>query len=93
MAIARASLRGVHYCKKFNVALQPFIQNNDRAYLHRTNHFNGAPQHLGEVQSDIRGYVSELLSKAVNKGRLDDTVTQEDKGKLLEGLKGLGCAG
>jgi monoamine oxidase len=37
--------------------------------------------------------VSELLSKAVNKGRLDDTVTQEDKEKLLEGLKGLGCAG
>ena len=79
-----------HYCKKFNVALQPFIQTNDRAYLHRTNHFNGAPQRLGEVQSDIRGYVSELLSKAVNKGRLDDTVTQEDKEKLLEGLKGWG---
>ncbi len=79
-----------HYCKKFNVALQPFIQTNDRAYLHRTNHFNGAPQRLGEVQSDIRGYVSELLSKAVNKGSLDDTVTKEDKQKLLEGLKGWG---
>lgn len=79
-----------HYCKKFGVALQPFIQTNDRAYLHRTTHFNGAPQRLGEVQSDIRGYVSELLSKAVNTGSLDKTVNKEDKEKLLEGLKGWG---
>ena len=79
-----------HYCKKLGVALQPFIQTNDRAYPHRTNHFNGAPQRLGEVQSDVRGYVSELLSKAANKGSLDSTVDKEDKEKLLKGLKGWG---
>ena len=82
--------RSLAACLPHAPHLPPFIQTNDRAYLHRTNHFNGAPQRLGEVQSDIRGYVSELLSKAVNKGRLDDTVTQEDKEKLLEGLKGWG---
>ncbi|WP_201618290.1 flavin monoamine oxidase family protein [Psychrobacter urativorans] len=80
----------LHYCKKFGVELQPFIQTNDRAYLHRANHFGGAPQRLGDVKSDIRGHVSELLSKAVNVGSLDRSVNTEDKEKLLEGLKGWG---
>lgn len=80
----------LHYCKKFGVAMEPFIQENSRAYLHRVNHFNGVPQRLGDVQSDVRGYVSELLSKAVNVGSLDRSVNTEDKEKLLEGLKGWG---
>lgn len=80
----------LHYCKKFGVAMEPFIQENSRAYLHRTNHFNGVPQRLGDVQADVRGYVSELLSKSVNVGGLDRSVNQEDKEKLLEGLKGWG---
>ncbi len=78
------------YCKKFGVALEPFVQENSRAYLHRVNHFNGVPQRLGDVQADIRGHVSELLSKAVNVGSLDRSVNTEDKEKLLEGLKGWG---
>ena len=77
----------LHYCKKFGVALEPFIQTNNRAYLHRTNHFGGVPQRLGDVQHDIRGHVSELLSKAVNTGGLDKEVTREDKEMLLENLK------
>ena len=80
----------LHYCKKFGVAMEPFIQENSRAYLHRTNHFNGVPQRLGDVQADVRGHVSELLSKSVNVGGLDRSVNTEDKEMLLEGLKGWG---
>ena len=80
----------LHYCKKFGVAMEPFIQENSRAYLHRANHFNGVPQRLGDVQADVRGHVSELLSKAVNVGGLDRSVNTEDKEMLLEGLKGWG---
>lgn len=80
-----------HYCKKFGVELQPFIQTNDRAYLHRTNYFGGVPQRLGDVKADMQGYVAELLSKAVNVGSLDRSVNREDKEKLLEGLKGWGA--
>ena len=79
-----------HYCKQFGVEMQPFIQTNDRAYLHRSTHFNGVPQRLGDVKNDIQGHVSELLSKAVNVGGLDRSVNKEDKEKLLEGLKGWG---
>ncbi len=79
-----------HYCKKFGVKMEPFIQTNNRAYLHRTNHFNGVPQRLGDVRSDVQGYVSELLAKSVNVGGLDRSVNTEDKEKLLEGLKGWG---
>lgn len=51
--------------------MEPFIQETSRAYLHRANHFNGVPQRLGDVQADVRGYVSELLSKAINVGGLE----------------------
>ncbi len=79
-----------HYCKQFGVALEPFIQTNNHAYLHRANHFNGIPQRLGDIRSDVRGHVSELLSKSVNVGGLDRSVNNEDKEKLLESLKGWG---
>ena len=79
-----------HYCKKFGVEMQPFIQTNDRAYLHRTNHFGGVPQRLGDVKNDIQGNIAELMSKVVNVGGLDRSVNTEDKEKLLEGLKGWG---
>lgn len=80
-----------HYCKQFGVEMQPFIQTNDRAYLHRSTHFDGVPQRLGDVKNDIQGHVAELLSKSVNVGGLDRSVNTEDKEKLLEGLKGWGC--
>ena len=80
----------LHYCRKFGVEMEPFIQTNDRGYLHRTNHFDGVPQRIGDVKTDVRGYVSELLAKAINVGGLDTSVNHEDKEKLLEGLKGWG---
>jgi monoamine oxidase len=78
------------YCKRFGVALEPFVQLNYNAYLHKPAAFGGAPQRLREIKADFSGGVAELLAKAANKGALDDDVTKEDREILLEALRELG---
>jgi monoamine oxidase len=75
------------YCKRFGVALEPFIQVNQNAYVHARGAFGGRPQRFRHVQSDFNGWVAELLAKATNQNRLDDAVTTEDKERLLEALQ------
>ena len=60
------------YCKRFGVALEPFIQVNHNAYVHARGAFGGRPQRFRHVQSDFNGHVAELLAKATNQNRLDD---------------------
>ena len=66
------------YCKRLNVALEPFTQVNYAAYLHSANAFEGKPQRYRAVQADFQGHVAELLAKATNQSQLDQTVTRED---------------
>jgi len=54
------------YCRKLGVPLHPFIIKNNRAFLHSSQAFGGQPQRIGDVEKDMRGHVSELLSKALN---------------------------
>ncbi len=78
------------YCKRFGVELEPFIQINFNAYLHRKDAFEGKPQRFKEIESDYRGGISELLAKAVNQHKLDELVTEADAEKLLASLKRYG---
>lgn len=79
------------YCKRFGVALEPFVQVNYNAYLHSHRAFDGKPQRLRHVLSDFNGHVAELLGKAVRQNKLDETVTQEDKEILLAALRRWGA--
>jgi len=79
------------YCKRFRVALEPFIQVNYNAYLHAMNAFGGRPQRYRHVQADFTGYIAELLAKATNQSKLDDAITAEDKEILLEALRAWGA--
>lgn len=76
----------LHYCKKFGVKLEPFIQLNYNAYVHSSKAFGGKPQRVREVLTDIHGYTSELLAKATNQSALDDVLTKEDADALLAQL-------
>lgn len=78
------------YCRKLGVAVQPFINENTKAYVHSTKAFGGKPQRIGHVEKDMRGHVAELLAKSLRQGALNDSVTPEDREKLLEGLKDWG---
>lgn len=77
----------LHYCKAFGVELEPFIQMNHNAFVHRTKAFGGKPQRYREVAVDFKGHVSELMAKALNAGALDEKLTKEDKDKLLVAMR------
>jgi len=79
------------YCRRFGVALEPFIQLNHNAYLHSANAFGGKPQRIREIKADFDGGVAELLAKATKKGALDEAVSKEDQEILLEALRSLGA--
>ena len=51
------------YCKRLNVALEPFIQLNHNALLHAASAFGGKPQRIRDIKTDFQGQVSELLAK------------------------------
>src|ERR1700731_3722138 len=84
--------RGVlDYCRRLNVALEPFVQLNHNALLHASNAFGGKPQRIREIKADFQGHVSELLAKATQQDRLDETVSKQDQEILLEALKSWGA--
>src|ERR1700732_3635401 len=75
------------YCKRLNVALEPFLQLNHNAYLHATKGFGGVPQRIRDIKTDFQGQVSELLAKVTQQGKLDEAVSKEDREILLQALK------
>ena len=79
------------YCKRLNVALEPFIQLNHNALLHSSSAFGGQPQRIRNIKADFQGHVSELLAKVTEQGRLDEAVSAEDKEILLQALKSWGA--
>jgi len=78
------------YCKRLKVPLEPFVQTNYNAYVHRGDAFDGKPQRMGKIKTDYRGHISELLAKAVDQGKLDELVTEEDREMLIESLRSFG---
>ena len=79
------------YCKRLNVALEPFIELNHNALLHASSAFGGQPQRIREIKTDFQGQVSELLAKVTEQGRLDEAVSSEDREILLEALRSWGA--
>jgi monoamine oxidase len=79
------------YCHRLGVALEPFIQVNYNAMLHSSRAYGGKPQRFRHVQADFEGHITELLGKAVQKNRLDQSLSAEDAEKLLLALKEWGA--
>ncbi|WP_245587224.1 flavin monoamine oxidase family protein [Comamonas composti] len=77
--------------RRYGVQLEPFNQVNHSAYVHHSQAFGGKPQRFHHISSDMRGHVTELLSKATRQGALDEAVTTEDREKLLAGLQSWGA--
>jgi len=79
------------YCKRFGVALEPFVELNHNAVLHSSNAFGGRPQRIREIKADFQGQIAELLAKAAGQNKLDEAVSAEDKEMLLQALKTWGA--
>src|ERR1700722_8495932 len=79
------------YCRRLNVALEPFIQLNHNALLHASRAFGGVPQRIRDIKADFQGEVSELLAKATQQGKLDEAVTKQDREILMQALRSWGA--
>jgi monoamine oxidase len=77
------------YAKELGVAVEVFIEENDNAYMHKT----GAAGTMDlkyrrrEVRSDITGYTSELLAKALSPAALNARLTKADADAFISYLK------
>ena len=78
------------YCKEFDVDLEVFTNDNRAAFFQAPGTFGEQPVVARQLHTDQRGYIAELLAKAVNRNALDQELTGEDKERLLNMLKGFG---
>ena len=71
------------YCKEFGVDLEVFTNDNRAAFFHNRERFGGGPVVARQVSTDTRGYIAELLAKAIDRKALDSELTGEDKERVL----------
>jgi monoamine oxidase len=78
------------YCHELGVPLEPIVNDNRGAYFQDDEAFGGAPIRNRQLVNDTRGFVAELLSKAVNKNALDEELTALDRETFLDFLSRFG---
>jgi monoamine oxidase len=78
------------YCKKLGVALEVEINTSRSSYLQNDSVNGGRPVIQRQAINDTRGQVSELLSKCVNAGVLDQQLTPQDHQRMLDFLRTYG---
>jgi monoamine oxidase len=87
-----ARLPSVHgtmlgYCRELKVPLEVEI-NTSRSTLLQSDKVNGGkPVQQRKAINDTRGQVSELLSKAIAGGALDQELSTEDRQRMIDVLK------
>jgi monoamine oxidase len=69
----------IHYCREFDVALQPYIFAS-RANLTYSGNIDPAkqPRQVRRYLYDLQGHVAELLDKCTNKAGLDQPLSAAD---------------
>ncbi len=80
------------YCRELGVELEVFTNLNRQQYYYNENvgALSGKKVRARSAITDMRGYISELLAKAVNQDALDASLTGTDKEKLVEFLRTYG---
>ena len=82
----------IDYCKELGVPLEVIVNLNRQQYFYRVNSgpLSNRKVHAREAVTDMRGYISELLAKAINQDALDADLTTDDKAKMVEFLRTYG---
>ncbi|WP_335621945.1 flavin monoamine oxidase family protein [Chryseolinea soli] len=82
----------LQYCRELGVPIEIYNNVNEGAY-----HFSEGQGALSnkkirirEVHNDMRGYVTEMLAKAIDQHKLDAALTTEDVTKIIEYLRAEG---
>ncbi len=78
------------YCREFGVPLQVLVNEDRAAYFQDDKAFGGRAVLNRRVVNDSRGYMAELLAKAINQKALDTEIQVEDRERLLEFVSSYG---
>jgi monoamine oxidase len=82
--------RVLRYCRDLGVTLEVEVNSSRGALFQDKNSNGGKPIQMRQGVNDTRGYIAELLAKAIRKGALDQDLSAEDKARLLPFLKTYG---
>ena len=78
------------YCQELGVRLEVEINTSRSALLQSDGLNGGRAVEQRQVVYDTRGHLAELFSKAIDQGKLDDSLTKEDGERLVGFLKAYG---
>jgi monoamine oxidase len=78
------------YCRELGVALEVEVNACRGAMVWNNVAAGQKPILMRQAINDMRGHVSELLAKAVNRGALDQELTPHDKERMVAFLKTYG---
>src|SRR6202012_4271159 len=82
----------LHYCKELNVPIQVYNNVNENNYFYSEGKgpLSNKKIRVREVHNDMRGWVTELLAKGLDGGKIDVGMSKEDGLKLIEYLRAEG---
>ncbi|HMH20644.1 MAG TPA: flavin monoamine oxidase family protein [Puia sp.] len=82
----------LHYCRELNVPIQVYNNVNEAAYYFSEGKgpLSNKKIRAGAIHNDVRGWLSELLAKAMDGGKIDAPMTREDAEIVLEYLRAEG---
>ncbi len=84
--------RGIlSYCREFGVKLEVMVNDNRSALFHDDRAFAGKPVVARQVINDGRGFIAELLAKAIDGNALDGAIAAEDKERVLAFVRSFGA--
>ncbi|WP_035348658.1 flavin monoamine oxidase family protein [Edaphobacter aggregans] len=78
------------YCQELGVPLEVEVNTSRSALMQSPAVEGGKPIQQRQVVHDTRGYLAELLTKAINKHTLDDELSKEDLSLLRDFLSTFG---
>jgi monoamine oxidase len=78
------------YCRELGVALEVEVNTSRDARLYNPGANGGKPIEMRQAHNDVRGEISELLGKAINRGALDEELNAHDKERMLAFLRTYG---
>jgi monoamine oxidase len=82
--------RVLHYCRDLGVPLEIYVMETTANRYQTDKAFGGKPQANRRIANDTRGYVAELLAKAICQKSLDAKLDEGDRERLLSLLKAFG---
>jgi monoamine oxidase len=88
--IPHSHVNVIDYCRRFGVALQPYIFASRANLVHSSKLGNGRTIQVRQALYDLQGLVAELADKCIAKGGLDLPVTGVELERLHEMLAQFG---